>query len=97
MVNISSEYEVQNRVNPFFQFPMDPFFRDFFDRHVERQQKLTSLGSGVIIDGKRGFILTNEHVIVKTGKITVVLNDGREFQAAIVGADPESDSGRIAD
>jgi serine protease Do len=91
VVNISSEYEVRNRVNPFFQFPMDPFFKDFFDHRYERQQKLTSLGSGVIIDGKRGFILTNEHVIAKTGTITVVLNDGREFKSDIVGADPESD------
>jgi Do/DeqQ family serine protease len=91
VVNISSEYEVRNRVNPFFQFHMDPFFRDFFDHRYEQKQKLTSLGSGVIIDGKRGFILTNEHVIVKTGTITVVLKDGREFTADIVGADPESD------
>jgi Do/DeqQ family serine protease len=91
VVNISSEYEVRNRVNPFFQLPMDPFFRDFFDHRYEQKQKLTSLGSGVIIDGKRGFILTNEHVIAKTGTITVVLNDGREFTADIVGADPESD------
>ncbi len=91
VVNISSEYEVRNRINPFFQFPMDPFFRDFFDHRYEQKQKLTSLGSGVIIDGKRGFILTNEHVIAKTGTITVVLNDGREFSADIVGADPESD------
>jgi serine protease Do len=91
VANISSEYEVRNRVNPFFQFPMDPFFRDFFDHRYEQKQKLTSLGSGVIIDGKRGYILTNEHVIAKTGIITVVLNDGREFTADIVGADPESD------
>jgi Do/DeqQ family serine protease len=91
VVNISSEYEVRNRVNPFFQFPVDPFFKDFFDHRYERRQKLSSLGSGVIIDGRRGFILTNEHVIAKTGTITVVLNDGREFKADIVGADPESD------
>ncbi len=91
VVNISSEYEVRNRVNPFFHIPMDPFFRDFFDHRYEQQQKLTSLGSGVIIDGKRGFILTNEHVIAKTGTITVMLNDGREFTAEIIGADPEFD------
>jgi len=91
VVNISSEYEVRDRVNPFFHFQSDPFFRDFFDRGFERKRKLTSLGSGVIIDGERGLILTNEHVIVKTGTITVVLNDGREFKANIVGADPQTD------
>lgn len=95
VVNISSESEVRQRVNPFSGFDIDPdfesFFRDFFDHGFERQYKRTSLGSGVIIDGKRGFILTNEHVILKTGTITVVLKDGREFDAQIVGTDPDSD------
>ncbi len=95
VVNISAEIEIRHRSNPFSGFGMDPFFdsffRDFFDPGYERRYKRTSLGSGVIIDGKRGFILTNEHVIEKTGKISVVLKDGREFEAQIVGADPDSD------
>lgn len=91
VVNISTEYEVSYRTNPFAQFGADNFFEDFFDRRLERKRKLNSLGSGVIIDGQRGFILTNSHVIVKSGKVTAVLNDGREFTAEIVGADPESD------
>ena len=91
VVNISSEYEVRNRVNPFFNVPMDSFFKDFFEHRFETTSKLTSLGSGVIIDGKRGFILTNDHVIAQSQTITVVLNDGRKFNADIVGADPESD------
>jgi serine protease Do len=91
VVNISSERQVRGRVNPFFNFPMDPFFKDFFDFGYQRRQTLTSLGSGVIIDGDRGLILTNEHVVTQTDKITVVLNDGREFEADIVGTDPESD------
>jgi len=95
VVNISSESEVRKRVNPFSGFDMDPyfesFFRDLFDHGFEHQYKRTSLGSGVIIDGKRGFILTNEHVILKTGTITIVLKDGREFDAQIVGTDPDSD------
>jgi Do/DeqQ family serine protease len=91
VVNISSERQVQSRGNPFFNFPMDPFFRDFFDFGYQRRQTLTSLGSGVIIDGERGLILTNEHVVAQAGKIAVVLSDGREFEADIVGTDPESD------
>ncbi len=95
VVNISSEFEVKKRSNPFSGFGMDPFFdsffKDFFDPGLERRQKRTSLGSGVIIDGKRGFILTNSHVITKTGTITVTLKDEREFTAKIVGADPDSD------
>jgi Do/DeqQ family serine protease len=69
----------------------DSFFRDFFDPGFEQKYKRTSLGSGVIIDGKRGFILTNKHVIVKSSTITVALKDGREFKAQIIGADPDSD------
>ena len=95
VVNISSEFEVRKRVNPFSRFGNDPFFEnffnDFFDPGLERRYKRTSLGSGVIIDGKRGFILTNEHVIVKSKTITVGLKDRREFKAQIVGADPDSD------
>jgi serine protease Do len=95
VVNISSEFEVHKRVNPFSGFGLDPsfesFFKDFFDPGYEQKYKRTSLGSGVIIDGKRGFILTNKHVIIKSSTITVTLKDGREFKAKIVGADPDSD------
>jgi len=95
VVNISSEFEVRKRVNPFYGFGMDPgfesFFRDFFDPGFEQKYKRTSLGSGVIIDGKRGFILTNKHVIVKSSTITATLKDGREFKAQIIAADPDSD------
>jgi len=95
VVNISTEFEVRKRTNPFsgfgFDSYFDSFFRDFLDPGFEHRYKRTSLGSGVIIDGKRGFILTNEHVIKKTGTINVVLKDGREFSAQIVGADPDSD------
>jgi len=45
----------------------------------------------VIIDGEKGLILTNAHVIQKAGTIKVVLQDEREFEARIVGADPDSD------
>lgn len=95
VVNISSEYEVSNRNRPFSAFGMDPFFdsffRDFFEQGSEHRRKRTSLGSGVIIDGNRGLILTNTHVIEKTAKIKVSLNDEREFEAEIVGADPDTD------
>ena len=95
VVNISSTYESRKRLNPFSGFGLDPFFdsffKDFFDPELERRQTKTSLGSGVIIDGKRGLILTNAHVIAKAGTISAVLQDEREFEAQIVGADPEFD------
>jgi Do/DeqQ family serine protease len=95
VVNISSSFEVRKRANPFSGFGMDPFFeeffKDFFDPRFEQRQQNSSLGSGVIIDGQRGFILTNAHLIERAGKIKVVLEDEREFEAKIVGADPDSD------
>ena len=93
VVNIHSEYQIQTRSNPFHGFDdyFDSFFRDFFDQGIERRRKKNSLGSGVIIDGKRGLILTNEHVIAKSTAIKITLQDKREFQAQIVGADPDSD------
>lgn len=95
VVNISSEYEVYKHSNPFSSFGIDPgfdsFFRDFFDNRFDQKYKRSSLGSGVIIDGKRGFILTNTHVINRTGTITVILKDEREYKAKVVGADTDSD------
>ncbi len=95
VVNINSEYEVRSRRSPFSGFSTDPFFdsffKDFFDPGFERRYKRTSLGSGVIIDGKRGFILTNAHLIERTGTISVTLMDEREFKATIIGSDPDSD------
>jgi serine protease Do len=95
VVNVSSEYEVRKRTSPFSGFGLNPFFeeffRDFYDPRFERRQHYTSLGSGVIIDGKKGLILTNAHVIQKTATIKVMFQDEREFEAKIVGADPDSD------
>ena len=95
VVNISSAYEVRKRSSPFSGFGMNPFFeeffRDFYDPRFERRQQQTSLGSGVIIDGTKGLILTNAHVIQKTGTIKVILENELEFEARIVGADPDSD------
>ena len=91
VVNINTEYTAQaspfGKLDPFF----DLFFKDFMEPLPKSQYKGTSLGSGVIIDGKRGLILTNAHVISKGGIIKVILNDAREFQAKVVGADPDTD------
>ena len=95
VVNISSAYESRNRRSPFSGFGFDSFFEEFFkdfmDPRFESRRQHTSLGSGVIIDGERGLILTNSHVIQKASTIKVVLLDEREFEARIVGADPDSD------
>jgi Do/DeqQ family serine protease len=95
VVNISSQYEIRKNSNPFSGYGMDPllenFFRDFFSPELERREKRTSLGSGVIIDGSRGLVLTNTHVVEKATTTSVALNDKREFEATVVGMDPDSD------
>lgn len=50
-----------------------------------------SLGSGVIFDADNGYIVTNNHVIDGASTIDVVLNDGRHFNAVVIGADPDTD------
>ncbi|MEE8581292.1 MAG: trypsin-like peptidase domain-containing protein, partial [Myxococcota bacterium] len=92
VVNITTERIVTHR-NPFRAFSGDPFFdrffRDFFEPR-SRRETLQSLGSGVIIDPQR-HVLTNEHVVARASRIRVTLADGREFDAALVGADPNND------
>lgn len=48
-------------------------------------------GSGFIIDAKKGYIATNNHVIEGAQKITVSLSDGRTVDAKLIGADPRTD------
>lgn len=97
VVNISVDYEVIVQQNIFrgfggFNDPFfDNFFREFGDPRFGTKETLTNLGSGVIIDGKAGLILTNAHVIATEGEIKVTLQDGREFTAKIIGSDPDYD------
>ena len=64
----------------------------FFFREIPRQEyKGQSLGSGVIIDSKKGYIVTNNHVINEAEEIRVLLEDNRELTAEIIGSDPPSD------
>lgn len=74
-------------------FPNDPIGRMFQRRFFGQQPKRDtgSLGSGVIINGKAGLVLTNAHVISGADAITVRLADGREFPADMIGSDPDFD------
>jgi len=89
VVNISTKSRVRIRQNPLFN---DPFFRRFFDLpDVPREQERQALGSGVIVDADKGYVLTNNHVIASADEITVTLRDKRQFDAKVVGTDPEAD------
>lgn len=83
--------------NPFGQ--QNPFgdpdrFREFFgppdEEGPSRDFKQRSLGSGFIID-KDGYIVTNNHVIENADQIKIKLADEREFEAEVVGRDPNTD------
>jgi len=75
-------------------FPDDPFFRDFFrdffGKGPRGEFRQSSLGSGVIFD-RRGYILTNFHVIKGADEITVRFSDKHEVRGRIVGSDPKTD------
>ena len=66
-------------------------FRRFFGYPDSQSRTFSGLGSGVIIDAKKGYIVTNNHVIDNADKIIVALNDGHEYPAKLIGKDPQSD------
>lgn len=91
VVNISTKGRVSVGGSP---FQSDPFFERFFNRRPDNQpgqRRTQSLGSGVIIDSESGYVVTNHHVIENADQIRVRLDDGRSFEAKVVGADPEAD------
>jgi Do/DeqQ family serine protease len=88
VVNISSKTRVQVR-DPYFD---DPVFRQFFGLPATPRERVEqSLGSGVIVDASKGYILTNNHVVGGADDITVTLQDGRTYKAKLVGTDPDTD------
>jgi len=92
VVNIYTKRIVTKRVSPFMG---DPFFDQFFGgrlngRGLSRNQVESSLGSGLIVDSS-GVVVTNAHVVKGAQEISVVLNDGREFDAEISLSDKSSD------
>ncbi len=72
------------------QLQVPDFFRQFYGQLPERQSRQEGLGSGVIVS-KNGYILTNNHVVAEADELKVSLNDGREFTAKLIGADPKTD------
>jgi Do/DeqQ family serine protease len=88
VVNISTYTTVQVR-NPLLE---DPFFRRFFNVPDQRRYRRTqSAGSGVVVDARQGYIVTNNHVVERADDIDITLADGRTLKAELVGTDPRVD------
>jgi Do/DeqQ family serine protease len=90
VVNIATHGLVSEAAAP----PVDPFYERFFHSPPGQgpdEQPFASAGSGVIVDARHGYILTNAHVVDHATGITVTLQDGRSLQAKLVGSDPQTD------
>lgn len=89
VVTISTDKVI--KMDRFNQYPFNQFFGR--DRSPDQQQeyRTKALGSGVIVDASKGYIITNNHVVADMDKISVKLMDKRIFEATIVGSDPKSD------
>ncbi|MCY4245449.1 MAG: DegQ family serine endoprotease [Gammaproteobacteria bacterium] len=92
VVNIATSGTENVRSNPLFD---DPFFKRFFERRgrefPQRKRQVHGQGSGVVIDAAEGHVITNHHVVEDADEIIVTLGDGREFEAELIGSDPEVD------
>ena len=94
VVNVAVISEVVMEDHPFLR---DPDFRRFLEQFdlvlpdPSEIQERQSVGSGVIIDGNRGLVLTNAHVIEDADDITVTLKDRRSFKARLIGSDAGTD------
>lgn len=93
VVNIATRGTIKDRSgrNPLLD---DPFFRRFFDAPPDarpRERQFQSAGSGVIVDAKNGYIITNHHVVENATEITITLLDNRTFSAKVVGTDEGAD------
>jgi serine protease DegQ len=88
VVNISTKTRVAVR-EAYFD---DPMMRRFFGLpNAPRQRVEQSLGSGVIVDAAKGYVLTNNHVVGGADDISVTLQDGRTFKGKLIGTDPDTD------
>ena len=94
VVSIAIQGTVTAPRNPLMD---DPFFERFFgappgsEGGQGNERKVRSAGSGVIVDAKEGFILTNHHVVDNADEIIVTLTDGRTLDAKVIGSDPGTD------
>ena len=102
VVNVSTSQKVDAHVENLPDVPpgspMEEFFDQFFKNHRgpggdnqdQMPHRVTSLGSGFIIDTS-GVVVTNNHVIADADEINVILNDGTKLPATLIGKDSKAD------
>ncbi|AVJ55105.1 serine endoprotease DegQ [Idiomarina sp. OT37-5b] len=86
-ISVKGKREVRQRLPDALRF----FFGPNAPREQVRERPFQGLGSGVIIDAEKGYVVTNNHVIDDATEILVTLKDGREFDAEVIGTDERSD------
>ncbi|OAN16624.1 serine endoprotease DegQ [Photobacterium jeanii] len=86
-IAIEGKHVSRQRVPESFRF----FFGPDFPTEQVREQPFRGLGSGVVVDAKKGYVVTNHHVIEGADTILVQLSDGREVNAELIGSDKMSD------
>ncbi len=94
VVNIATRGTIKEKPGQRNPLMDDPFFRRFFDVPPDakpRERQFQSAGSGVIVDAKNGYIVTNYHVVENASEITVTLLDDRSFSAKVIGSDEGAD------
>ena len=94
VVNVATRGTIKEKPGQRNPLMDDPFFRRFFDIPPDakpRERQFQSAGSGVIVDAKNGYILTNHHVVENASEITITLLDNRSFSAKVVGSDEGAD------
>jgi len=88
VVNIAVLQKSPEEQNPLMR---DPFFRRFFGGGQPEARPQISAGSGVIVDARNGYVITNAHVVKDAQAIQIKLKDNRIFNAKLVGTDPGTD------
>ena len=87
LISVKGTHAVQQNVPDAFKF----FFGNKQRQGRQQEKEFRGLGSGVIINAKEGYIVTNNHVIAEADEILVTLKDGRQLKAKKIGSDKQSD------
>lgn len=99
VVNISTTSKVTQTAPQLPQFPpgspFEHFFKDFYEQYrgqmPQRQDKVSALGSGFVIDAQNGYVVTNNHVIKDADEIRIILQNDTSLDAKLVGVDEKTD------